>query len=225
MSLAGASIALARKDLRIEARSPAGAAATMTFGVSALLVVSLAAGPDLARLRDLAPALTTIAGLFASILMAERLDRIDRETEALAGLWLCLTERRALFLGKVLALTVLLSILVIGLWLVAWVLLDLEPLTNLAVILPLAVLSSAACASAGALVVAIANAGPRSGLTLPVLLLPLLVPTLLATVQAGGAFLAGDWSGGAPWLVVIGSEIALFMGIGLLAYELVAAPE
>ncbi|MGH2511677.1 MAG: hypothetical protein ACRDGQ_03205, partial [Candidatus Limnocylindrales bacterium] len=70
-----------------------------------------------------------------------------------------------------------------------------------------------------------ANAGQRANLALPILLLPLLVPILLATIEGAQALLAGDPAGALPWLVVLLSEGALFGAVGLLTYELVAAPE
>ena len=225
MTLARDSLLLAHKDLRIELRSRAGLAATLTLGASALMIVGLAAGPDLAQLRSLAPALTAIAVLFAALVMAERLDAIDREREALDGLWLCLSDRRAAYLGKTLAMTVLLSTLGLALWLLAFVMLDVRAGASVLGILPLVLLSSCSTASATALVVAIVGAGDRRALLLPVLLLPMLVPTLLATVNGSRALLESDPTGVLGWIVVLAAEAALFIGLGLLTYELVAAPE
>lgn len=225
MTLARDSLLLAHKDLRIELRSRAGLAATLTLGASALMIVGLAAGPDLAQLRSLAPALTAIAVLFAALVMAERLDAIDREREALDGLWLCLSDRRAAYLGKTLAMTVLLSTLGLALWLLAFVMLDVRAGASVLGILPLVLLSSCSMASATALVVAIVGAGDRRALLLPVLLLPMLVPTLLATVNGSRALLESDPTGVLGWIVVLAAEAALFIGLGLLTYELVAAPE
>ena len=225
MTLARDSLLLAHKDLRIELRSRAGLAATLTLGASALMIVGLAAGPDLAQLRSLAPALTAIAVLFAALVMAERLDAIDREREALDGLWLCLSDRRAAYLGKTLAMTVLLSTLGLTLWLLAFVMLDVRAGASVLGILPLVLLSSCSMASATALVVAIVGAGDRRALLLPVLLLPMLVPTLLATVNGSRALLESDPTGVLGWIVVLAAEAALFIGLGLLTYELVAAPE
>lgn len=225
MTLARDALLLAHKDLRIELRSRAGLAATMTLGASALVIVGLAAGPDVAQLRNLAPALTVIALLFAALVLAERLDAIDREHEALVGLWLSLRDKRAIYLGKAMAMTVLLSVLGLVLWLLAFVLLDVRADVSLLGILPFVLVSSCATASATALVVAIVGAGERRVLLLPVLLMPMLVPTLLATVNGSRALIESDAVTAAGWLVVLAAEAALFIGLGLLTYDLVAAPE
>ena len=136
MTLARDALLLAHKDLRIELRSRAGLAATMTLGVSALVIVGLAAGPDITQLRNLAPVLTVIALLFAALVMAERLDAIDREHDALDGLWLGLRDKCAIYLGKTMAMTVLLSALGLVLWLLAFVLLDVRADVSLLGIVP-----------------------------------------------------------------------------------------
>jgi heme exporter protein CcmB len=225
MTLATDSLLLAGKDLRIEMRTRASVAGTLTLGAAALVMVGLAAGPDLARLRDLAPALTAIAVLFASLAMADRLDAIDREDDAIDGLWMCLDDRRAIYLGKVLALTALLSILGVALWLVAFVLLDVPAGPALLWLPALVVVGASSAASATALVVALVGGAVQRTLLLPVVTLPMLVPTLLATVNGSRALIDGDPGAAFGWILVLLAETALFVGLGLLAYESVAEPE
>ena len=225
MTLASDAYLLAIKDLRVEGRTRSALAATLTLGAAALVMVGLAAGPDLAQLRSLAPSLTAIAVLFASLVMADRLDAIDRENDALDGLWLCLTDRRAVYLGKVLALTVLLSALGLSLWLLALVLLNVAVEPSTGGLIPIVVFASGSTASATALIVAMVGGGNQRALLLPVLLLPMLVPTLLATVNGSRAVIESDPAAAIGWIVVLVAETALFVGLGLLGYETVAAPE
>jgi heme exporter protein CcmB len=225
MTLVSDAFLLAGKDLRVEGRTRAALAATLTLGAVALVMVGLAAGPDLVQLRSLAPSLTAIALLFASLVMADRLDAIDRENEAFDGLWLCLADRRAVYVGKVLALTVLLSAIGLSLWLLALVLLNVPMEPYLGGLLPLVVFASGSTASATALIVAMVGGGNQRALLLPVLLLPMLVPTLLATVNGSRALIESDPVTAVGWIVVLAAESALFVGLGLLGYETVAAPE
>lgn len=224
MTLATDALLLAGKDLRVEWRTRAALAGTLTLGAAALVMVGLAAGPDLGRLRDLAPALTAIAALFASLAMADRLDAIDRENEAIDGLWLCLADRRAIYLGKALALTALQSVLGTALWLLAFILLDV-PIGPALLWLPvLVVLGASSAAAATALVVALVGGADQRTVLLPVVMLPMLVPTLLASVNGSRALIEGDPTAAIGWILVLVAETALFLGLGLLAYEAVAAP-
>lgn len=225
MTLATDSLLLAGKDLRIEWRTRAALAGTLTLGAAALVMVGLAAGPDLGRLRDMAPALTAIAALFASLAMADRLDTIDRENEAVDGLWLCLEDTRAIYLGKALALTALQAVLGLMLWLLAIVLLDV-PIGAVLLWLPvLVVLGASSAAAATALVVAMVGGADQRTVLLPVVMLPMLVPTLLASVNGSRALIDQDPTAAVGWMLVLVAETALFVGLGLLAYDAVAAPE
>lgn len=218
-------LALARKDLLVEVRAGHALASAVALAGIALIVVGLAVGPDPARLRSLAPALVWTTVLYAAIAVAERLDRIDRSDDAAAGLWLVLADRRSMFLGRVMSLATTLGVLQLGVWGAAVLLLDL-PLTPQAVALvPLAALTSVAAASAAALVQPLVADANHRPLLLPVVLLPLLVPTFLAGVQTGSAILGGLVTEAYGWLAALVIESALFLGLGLLMFETAASPE
>ena len=69
------------------------------------------------------------------------------------------------------------------------------------------------------------GSGEQRALLLPVLLLPMLVPTMLASVNGSRALIESDLPSAFGWVAVLAAESALFVGLGLLAYETVAAPE
>lgn len=225
MNLAAAAIALARKDLLVELRARQAIASAVALAAVALVLVGLAVGPDPDRLRALAPALVWIALLYASIAVADRLERIDRADDAFSGLWLVLPDRRAMYLGRVISLAIFLAVLQLTLWMAAALLLDLPLAIDALALVPLAALSALTAATATALVVAlVADAGHRP-LLLPVALLPLLVPTFLAGVQASSAVLDSRAGDAATWAAALLIEAALFSGLGLLTYETAASPD
>lgn len=225
MSLVANAVTLGRKDLTVELRARHAIAGSIALAGVALVLVGLAVGPDPVRLRALGPALVWIALLYATIAVTERLERIDRADDAFSGLWLILEDRRAVYLGRVASLTIFLAVLQLALWLAAALLLNL-PLTPSAIgLIPLALLSALTAAAASSLVVAlVAEAGQRA-LLLPVALLPLLVPTLLASVQASSALLDGRIADATGWIAGLVIEAALFSGLGLLTYETAASPD
>lgn len=225
MSVVSDAFALARKDLLVELRARQAIATAVALAAVALVLVGLAVGPDPDRLRALAPALVWIALLYASIAVAERLERIDRADDAFSGLWLVLADRRAIYVGRVVSLAAFLAVLQVTLWMAAALLLDLPLDFKALALVPLAALSALTAASATALVLAlVADAGHRP-LLLPVALLPLLVPTFLAGVQASSAVLDGRAGDAAGWVAALLIEAALFSGLGLLTYETAANPD
>lgn len=225
MSLLADAVMLARKDLLIEIRAREAMASALALAGIALVLVGLAVGPDPERLRALAPALVWIALLYAAIAVAERLERIDRSDDAFAGLWLLLADRRSIYLGRVLSLATVLALLQVAIWIGAALLLDLPLRLDAVALLPLAALTAITAASATALTLAlVADAGHRP-LLLPVALLPLLVPTFLAGVQASSAVLNGRLGDATSWVAALLIEAALFTGLGLLTYETAASPD
>ena len=225
MNLATAAITLARKDLLVELRARQAIASSVALAAVALVLVGLAVGPDPVRLRALAPALVWIALMYASIAVAERLERIDRSDDAFSGLWLVLADRRAIYVGRVASLTIFLAVLQLTLWLAAAVLFDLPLAFDALALVPLAALSALTAATASALVVALVADASHRSLLLPVALLPLLVPTFLAGVQASSAILDGRAGDATGWVTALLIEAALFSGLGLLTYETAATPD
>jgi heme exporter protein B len=225
MTLLGDAWTLARKDLLVELRAREALASAVALSGVALVLVGLAVGPDPGRLRALAPALVWIALLYAALAIAERLDRIDRADDAFSGLWLVLADRRSIYVGRVVSLSIVLAVLELALWAAAAFLLDL-PLTPMVILLvPLAVLTGLSAAAATALVLALISDNGHRALLMPVALLPMLVPTFLAGVQASSAMIAGRPEGAAGWVAALAIEAALFFGLGLLTYESAASPE
>ena len=225
MRLLSDSMVLARKDLLVEIRARQAMASALALAGIALVVVGLAVGPDPDGLRTLAPALVWTALLYAAIAVAERLERIDRSDDAFSGLWLVLADRRAMYVGRVVSLATLLGSLQLFLWLAAVFLFDLPLRPGMLALVPLAVLTALTAASATALVLALVADSSHRALLLPVALLPLLVPTFLAGVQASSAALAGQLDGATGWVAALLIEGALFAGLGLLTYETAASPD
>ena len=225
MSLLTDAVALARKDLLVEVRARQAMASSAALAGIALILVGLAVGPEPERLRSLAPALVWIALLYAAIAVAERLEQIDRTDEAFVGLWLVLADRRALFIGRVLSLSTALLLLQLAIWVAAVLLLDLPLRAEAMAIVPLAALTAVAAASVSALVLVLVADADHRPLLLPVALLPLLVPTFLAGVQASSAILEARLGDALGWVGALGIEAALFVGVGLLTYETAASPD
>lgn len=217
-------VALGVKDLRCVWRTRTALVAAATVGAVGLVLASMAAGPDTDRLRQLAPALTWLVLLFSTVGLAERLDRLEREDDAFSAVWLLVPDHRAIFLGKIIAAALLLTVLATALWSLSLVLLDVSigpGLLGVALVIPM---GAFAAAVASMLAVSLVADVPERTLLLPVLLLPLLVPTLLASVEASDAALTGQADVALRWAALLVVQSLLMLGAGLLTYEAAAAP-
>lgn len=225
MSLLADAALLARKDLLVELRARQAIAGALALAGIALVLVGLAVGPDPDRLRAMAPALVWIVLLYAAIAVAERLERIDRADDAFSGLWLVLGDRRSILLGRVLSLAIFLGLLQLAIWVAAALLLDLPVRVEAVALVPVAALTATAAATVSSLTLALVADARHRSLLLPVALLPLLVPTFLAGVQASSAVLDGRLGDAGGWAAILFIEASLFAGLGLLTYEHAASPD
>lgn len=224
MTLLDDALVLTRKDLLVELRARRAMASALALAGVALILVGLAVGPDTGRLRTLAPAVVWIALLYAAMAVAERLELIDRSDDAFTGLWLVVTDRRAIYIGRVVSLSIVLAVLELVLWAAAAFLFDLALEQTAVLLVPIALLTALAAAPAVALVTALVADAAHRALLLPVALLPLLVPTFLAGVQASAGVIEGRLDEVGGWAAALLIEAALFLGLGLLTYEHAASP-
>jgi heme exporter protein B len=207
------------KDWRIEWRTRARLTALIFFSLSTLLLFSFAMGPDTNALRAHAPGYLWLALFFASVLSLGESFRVESENQALLGLLLTPVEPRALFLGKVFGNASLLFVLSLLLLPVSVALYDVDlskaPLTLISVLL----LGSVGISAPGIVYSAIsANARARD-VMLPLLLFPVLVPLLLATVNATRFCLGPDPQEQlASWLKLLTAFDLIYLSLGFLVF-------
>ncbi len=196
-------VAALRKDLLLQWRGRAQAVAIFAFGAATLLLFSFAVGPDSRALRQHAAGFLWLGLLLASTLsLAESFD-LEVEEQALEGLLLLPASPRALYYGKALANWALLALLGVALFPVMVVLYDAST-PQLAGLLGIVLLGTAGLSAPGTLYAAM-TAQTRSRQTLlPLLLFPLVVPVLLASVQATSLLILGDPMGQArSWATLL----------------------
>lgn len=181
-----------RKDMLLEWRGRTRINATLFFGLLTLLLFSFAAGPDHAVLARNAPGYVWLAVLLGSVLSLGESLRLESENNALEGLRLVPVNAAGLFLGKALANTALLSGLALVLVPLSVVLYDASMVLPFATLLPIVILGAAAISAPGTLYAAIANQARARDVLLPLLLFPILIPGLLASVKATALVFFGD---------------------------------
>jgi heme exporter protein B len=208
---------VAGKDLRIEARSRVGLWQVVPFAVLVLVLVAFAIGPDSASLRHAAPGIFWIAVLFSTVLSIQRSVAIESGEGTRDGLRLSGIDPAGIFLGKAAAVGLQLLVLQVVLWAGVTVLFDVRVhVVWLAIVTSL--LATVGLACAGVLYGAL-SAGLRVRDTLlPLLVLPVLAPVLLAGSKAWQAALDGSSSSGAEWLRILIPFAVIYLVIGIVLY-------
>lgn len=214
--------AVARKDLTTEWRTRANFNAVAFLAALTLLLFGFALGPDAAALRDAAAGILWLTVLFSGVLSFNRCYQLELENGALETLLLYPGDRRAIFLGKLAANLVFVFSVELLIVPMAAVLYDLPLLSPFPGLLGVFVLGTFGFVTLGTFYAAMASRLRAREVLLPLLLFPMLIPLLVAAVQATSAILAGDPMGAAAsWLGLLGAFDVIFFTASLLAFEYV----
>ncbi len=212
---------VAGKDLAVELRSREGLGGMLIFALLALLILSFALELEGNARGSLVTGILWLTLAFAGTLGLNRSMGSERDQGCLDGLLLTPTDRSAVFFGKALANLVLML-------LVAAIVLPLTSvLFNANLLLPgllgVVVLGSIGYVSVGTLLAAMAIEARTRDILLPILLFPLAIPVLLASVRASRGFLEGLPAGDIqPWLNLLIAFDVIFGAAAWIAFDQVA---
>jgi len=191
-------LAIVAKDIAAELHTREMVSAMLVFSVLALLVFSFALDLQGAVARAAAPGVLWTTVAFAGTLGLSRSLAREQQTGCMDGLLLAPMDRSAIFLGKALGNLAFVGIVEAVLLPLFSILFD-TPLLRPGVLVVTA-LGTVGYAAVGTLLAAIAINTRAREVMLPVLLLPLAIPVLIAAVQAtswlveGGTFAeVGGW--------------------------------
>ncbi len=207
---------VAGRDLRIEARSRVALWQVLPFAILVLFLFAFSFGPQRSQLVNSAPGLFWLALLFSAVLFAQRSRALEgspatRESTRLLGL-----DPAGVFLGKMMALSV--ELVLLEILLIRGVIF----LFHVVVVSWLILVSSCLLAALGLSAVSVLY-GALSGESrmratlLPVLMLPIAAPVLIAGVRSFQAALEHGEGLGGRWVGVLAvfSVVYSALGIGL----------
>jgi heme exporter protein B len=203
--------AIIRRDISLSWRIGGGAAIGVLFFLSVVVLMPFAVGPDLALLKRLGPALLWLGAMLASLLTLDRLFLADYEDGSLDLIVMSRSSLELVCLAKAIAHWLASSVPLIIAAPALGLLLNLDGTTMLAVMLTLAA-GTPALTLTGLIGAALAVTLRRGGLLLPVLVLPLSIPTLIFGVISAETVTSGD-SLAAPFSILCAlSLVGLVIG-------------
>lgn len=206
-------IAALRKEILLQWRSRAQMLAVFVFGAAALLLFSFAIGPNAEALRTFSAGFLWLGLLLSSTLTLAESYHAEMEHRALEGLLLLPASPRALYYGKAVANWIQLTIL--GIWLLpVMVILYDAGTTDLLRLLLVIILGTAGLSAPGTLYAAMTSQVRSKQTLLPLLLFPLIVPALLASVKATSLVILGDPMGQLPaWIKLLIAFDAIYWSL------------
>lgn len=214
--------AVAWKDLTAERRSKAGFNSVAALGVTILVLFGFALGPDTEAVRAAAPGALWLAALFAGVLAFNRSYQVELDGGALEPLLMYPGSRRSIFAGKLLANFVFVALLLVIVIAVSLVLFQVAVPAKWPSLLVVVLLGEVGLVTLGTFYAAMASRSRAREVLLPLLLFPMLVPVLLAAMQATKALLGGDIMRDAgAWTSLLVAYDVIFLVATFLAFDFV----
>jgi len=212
--------AILAKDLRVELRTLQSVPAMVLFAVTTFVLFRY--GLDRSALSgSLAAGVLLATVLFAAILAINRLFVAERDEGGFDAIRLAPVDGTALLAAKATALVVYLLVLE-AIALPVFAVFFLDSWVGLAPLAGVLALADLGLAATGVLVSAIAANSRARDLLVPLVLLPLLVPVMIAAAGAAEPLLAAggpSYDGIAKWLAILALYDVTFLLVGYAVYD------
>ena len=216
-----AAAAILRKDLLVEARTRDSLTAMTLFSITVFVLFHFGLDRDSVE-GDLASGVLWVTLLLATVLAVSRLFVSEREEGGYELLLLAPIDRTAVFFAKAAALFLFLVVVeLVALPAFDILLLGPSVLDAMPELLPVILLADLGLAAVGALVAALGAEARTRELIVPLLLLPLVVPVLIAAANATGPLFetpsqAVDYG---RWLLVLALYDVAFVLVSIGVFD------
>ena len=211
-------LAILWKDVILELRTKDIVVSALVFALLVIVVFSFAITPTPQTVAFVAPGILWISFTFGGVLGLNRSMALERESGGLHALMLAPVSRDLIFFGKMLGTFLFMLLVEVAVFPVFAVLFNFSLL--LPGLIPVAVLATLAIAAVGTLFAAIAANTRSREVMLPLLFFPVVVPVVIAAVEASTAVLQGDNTFD-RWIPFLLAFDAVFLVVCPFAFQLV----
>ena len=195
-------------------------ATTVFFAVACVAIFSFAFVKEGQAFEDAAAGILWIAIAFAGTLGLNRSLSMEKDQGCLDGLLLAPVDRAAIYFGKAIS-NLSFMLIVEAIVLPVYSFLYGVNLFNPG-LLGIILLGSIGYTAVGTLLATMSVQTRTRDVLLPILLFPVVLPVLIASVKASGAILAGDELASVmPWLNLLVVYDVIFIAVAFMGYEYV----
>ena len=211
---------LLRKDLILEWRRRESLLTMFFFGTLLLFVFQFSFDLVPEKIAEMTPGLLWLAFLFTGTLGLTQLFEAERANHCLDALLLSPMDRGALFLAKTcfnVILMVVVEMIVIPLF---WILFNIQSWESVPLLFFISLLGTVGFCVVGTILSGVTLKARARELLLPLVLFPLMIPVILATIRCMEAILHGGEIGdAAPWLRLLVGFDVIFVTVGILIFD------
>jgi len=213
-------LAIAWKDLAAELRSRELISAMLVFAMLVILIFNFALKLDARTRMTATSGILWVTFTFAGTLGLNRSMAVEKDRGCLDGLLLAPVDRASIYFGKLLsnlAFMVIMEVIVLPLY---------SLLYNINLFIPglllVILLGSLGYIGIGTLLAAMAVQTRTRDVMLPILLFPVVIPVVVAAVEASSGLLQGlEWSEISYWINILLAYDVIFIAIAFMVFDYV----
>ena len=210
------------KDLTSEFRSKEMILSMCLFSFLVLIIFSFTLGMGLVNLKEIIPGILWVVFIFSGLMGLSRSFGAERDKGTLPGLLLCPVSRWEIFLAKMmvtLIFTVIMEIFTLSLFIILYNMNLLPYLLPLGLII---LLGTVGFCIIGTIFSAMSATTRSRDVILSILVFPILVPLIIAAVQATGIILDGKSIQTIyPWLKILIAFDFVFLLLAYLTFDFI----
>lgn len=206
------------KDVLLETRSKDIVISVLVFALLVIVVFNFAISPTPLTVMLVAPGVLWVAITFGGVLGLNRSFALEKDGGNIHGLMMAPVGRDVIYFGKMLGnflFMVVVEVLIFPVFAVMYNFSLLMP-----GLIPIALLTTLAIASVGTVFSAMAVNTRSREVMLPVLFFPVVVPAIVAAVEASASVLQGD-AGFTRWLPFLAVFDAIFLVVSPIVFQFV----
>ncbi|MEE8075734.1 MAG: heme exporter protein CcmB [Candidatus Binatia bacterium] len=208
------------KDLLLEIRRRESLLSMFFFGTILLFLFHFSFDIPRERIAEMAPGLLWLAFIFTGTLALTQLFQGEKDSQCLDALLLCPMDRGALYLAKVLFNLLMMVLVELVIFPLFGILFNLNFWNLLPSLFMVALLGTLGFCVLGTLFSALTLRARAKELLLPVILFPLMIPSILGTIRAMQIlFGAGNLEELLPWIRLLIVFDVIFITVGFLIFE------
>lgn len=208
---------IAAKDLQIERRSMVGINQVIPFSLIVVLLFGFALDTQNQILSQIAPGLFWIAIVFACLYLISRAMRIERDNAASDGLLMLGVDPISIFFGKLIALVTLILMLEILVGAATVILFQINIRSGVLIVIS-SIIATVGIGAVGLVYGSLASDDRSSDSLVPLLVLPILAPIVIAATKCWADSLSERSQIGDPWLVILVIFAVVFLVAGASSF-------
>lgn len=218
-------LAIAGKDLYSEWKTKQVVTTMLIFSSLIIVTFSFAFDPSNQSVRALIPGMIWIITIFAAILGLNRSFTSEQSSDHIHGFVVAPIDASSVFLGKFIANFIFVLVVQLIAVPLLFLLFDFRVLTidSIFYLVGIIFLGTFGFVSVGTFLAALSANSKSSEMLLPILLLPIATPVIIAAVQATRIVLIDleKWSSAMSWMQLMVAYDIIFFVAGLLLFEYV----